>query len=233
MAEVIIAPVPLWGTRSDRREALIAGLVSALITALYVGIAASFETPTTWLEILSVWASLASVWLARTENIWTVPYGLGAVVVLGWFLLDVGIVAQGWLQFIYYVPVQMACWWAWSRGGYQGGELEVSRMSASGWLLALSLSIALWLGLAGLFDVVYEEPSYVLWDSSIVAASITAQFLMTRKKTESWWWWTIPVNVSSIGLFARTELWAFMVLYMFFLANSTWGWKTWREVEER
>jgi nicotinamide riboside transporter PnuC len=84
-----------------------------------------------------------------------------------------------------------------------------------------------WAFLWVLFNAVYEEPAYLLWDTSIVAASVTAQSLMTIKKKESWWWWSIPVNVSSIALFVRTELWAFVFLYLIFMANSAWGWHQW------
>jgi nicotinamide riboside transporter PnuC len=54
---------------------------------------------------------------------------------------------------------------------------------------------------------------------------------MTLKKRESWWFWTIPVNISAIALFSRTETWAFVFLYVVFLANSVWGWIQWQRAE--
>jgi nicotinamide mononucleotide transporter len=194
-------------------------------------VAGYFDTPTVWVEGLALWASLACVWLARTENIWTMPYGIVSVLLLGWYFLDIGLVGQGWLQYVYYVPIQFAGWWAWARGGPGRTELRVSRLTAAGWGLLLVLAIPAWLALAWLFGELYDDPSYLLWDTSIVAASVVAQTLMTLKKRESWWFWTIPVNISAIALFSRTETWAFVFLYVVFLANSVWGWIQWQRAE--
>lgn len=227
MTEALRAPLPIFGHRSDRQTAFTGGLVAAAMVMAYVIVARALDTPPTNLEVLSVWASLACVWLARTENIWTMPYGLVAVVLLGWFFLDVQLVAQGWLQFIFYVPVQVFGWWTWARGGPQRSELAVSGLSIRHWMATFVLAGALWAGLWLLFAALYDQPAYLPWDTSIVASSVTAQSLMTFKKKESWWWWTLPVNVSSIGLFVRSELWAFVFLYVVFLVNSIWGWHRW------
>lgn len=215
--------VPLLGTPSDWREAALGGCLAAFVTGAYTAVAAGFGTSTTTIEIISLWASLACVWLARTENIWTMPYGILAVVLLGWFLLDIGLVGQGWLQYVYYVPVQLAGWWAWARGGTGRTELPITKLSGIGWSATLALAIAGWFGLWWLFGSIYDESVYLGWDTSIVASSVTAQTLMTLKKRESWWFWTIPVNVSSIGLFVVTDTWAFVFLYVIFLGNSLWG----------
>jgi len=224
-------PLPLLGTLEDQREAVVGGLLAVFLTAGYVLAANFFDTGTNRVEILALWASLACVWLARTENIWTMPYGIVSVLLLGWYLISIDLVGQGWLQYVYYVPVQFAGWWAWARGGPSRTELRVSRVSPLGWMLLILLGIPSWIGIAVIFRVLYEDPSYLIWDTSIVASSVIAQTLMTFKKRESWWFWTIPVNVSAIGLFVRTETWAFVFLYGVFLINSIWGWWKWNEEE--
>jgi nicotinamide mononucleotide transporter len=224
---------PLLGDRADRAEAFVGGVVACVAVVLYVVVARSFDTPTTWIEGFSLWSSLACVWLARTENIWTMPYGLIAVVLLGWFLLDIDLVGQGWLQFVFYVPVQVVGWWAWSRGGTGRTELPVTRLNGGQWALVVTLAILGWASCFFIFDWLYEESAYLLWDSSIVASSVTAQTLMSWKKRESWMWWTIPVNISSLGLFVRTESWAFVFLYVIFLVNSVLGWRDWARSESK
>ncbi len=225
------ATLPWFGTRRDQLEALATGVGALLVTATYVLVARGFDTLTTAVEAVSLWASLACVWLARVENIWCMPYGLASVVLLGWYLLDIELVGQGWLQYVFYVPVQMVGWWAWSRGGTGRTELPVTRLVARSWLGVLAAFMALWAVVWVVFDQLYDSPAYLGWDSSITAASVTAQSLMTWKKRESWLFWTAPVNVSAIGLFAVTEAWAFVFLYSVFLVNSVWGVRTWHRLE--
>jgi nicotinamide mononucleotide transporter PnuC len=81
------------------------------------------------------------------------------------------------------------------------------------------------------FSQIYENPQYLLWDASIVAASIVAQTLMTFKKVESWIFWSLPVNTSAIVLYLRTDVPAFSFLYAVFLLNAVWGWQQWKKSE--
>jgi nicotinamide mononucleotide transporter len=229
---VVESPLPFTGTRADRLAALRGGLLALALTIAYATTAwLVFDTPTTWIEAGALWAAIASVWLARLENIWCMPFGIVAVVLLGWGLFDVGLVAQAWLQYIYFVPIQVAGWWAWSRGGEGRTELSITRLDLRGWLDVVFGTLGLWIACEVLFDILYADAIWLVWDSSIFAASITAQTLMTFKKRESWWFWTLPVNLSNVGLFIVTGQWAFMVLYLLFLANSVWAWRDWDRAE--
>jgi nicotinamide mononucleotide transporter PnuC len=87
--------------------------------------------------------------------------------------------------------------------------------------------VILWSATLGVFSAIYDAPRHLVWDTSIVASSVVAQTLMTAKKVASWFWWTVPVNVSSIGLYVVTESWAFVFLYAVFLANSLAAWREW------
>lgn len=125
------ATLPWFGTRRDQLEALATGVGALLVTATYVLVARSFDTPTTAVEAVSLWASLACVWLARVENIWCMPYGLASVLLLGW--------------------------WAWSRGGTGRTELPVTRLVARSWLGVLAEFVALWAAVWVVFDQLYIE----------------------------------------------------------------------------
>ena len=202
---------------------------SALVTLLYVFVAKSLETTTTQLEFWSLIFSFACVWLSRTENVHSMSTGIVSVVLRGIFLLRIGLVGQGWLQFVYYVPIQVYGWWAWCRGGVGRTELTVTRLSPKQWAGIVVLYIATWAGFYGLFNFLYEDPQFLTWDTSIVSASIIAQVLMTRKKVECWYLWTIPVNVSAVLLYWRASVPAFSFLYLIFLINASFGWRQWRK----
>lgn len=223
-----LSKLPLLGTRRDQTEAIVAGLLALVVTLVYVLVARTLDTPTTKLEFFALIANLACVWLARTENIWTMPYGIAAVILLGWFFFSVDLVGQAWLQYVYYVPVQLIGWWAWAKGGTGRTELPISSLRLRGWALALLAGGVLWMSCWALFVSIYESPAYVLWDTSIVAASVVAQTLMTWKRREHWIFWIVPVNISAMLLYLRTDAWAFLFLYGVFLANAVWGWFNWR-----
>ena len=48
---------------------------------------------------------------------------------MGIFLIRIEVVAQGWLQFVYYVPIQLYGWWVWCQGGESKTELLVSKLN--------------------------------------------------------------------------------------------------------
>ena len=224
--------LPFWGTRSNQIETAAVLGASFFLTLLYSFIANRLETPTSKLEFWSLVFSFACVWLSRTENVLSMTTGIVSVVLMGIFLLKVDLVGQGWLQFVFYVPIQLFGWWSWCRGGEGRTELKIGRLVLSGWALSISVYVLTWVFFALLFDTLYESPQYLIWDTSIVAASVVAQILMTRKKVECWFFWTFPVNVSALLLYWRADVPAFSFLYLVFLLNAYFGWRQWASSSE-
>jgi nicotinamide mononucleotide transporter len=73
----------------------------------------------------------------------------------------------------------------------------------------------------------WETALYTYWDASIVAASVVAMVLLSKKKVESWWLWIGPVNVSAIGLYLATGAFMFAALYVLFLVMAFVGLAKW------
>jgi nicotinamide mononucleotide transporter len=73
----------------------------------------------------------------------------------------------------------------------------------------------------------WETALYTYWDASIVAASVVAMVLLSKKNVESWWLWIGPVNVSAIGLYLATGASMFAALYMLFLVIAFVGLARW------
>ena len=221
-----------WGTSSNQLETAAILGASFFLTLLYSFIANRLETPTSKLEFWSLVFSFACVWLSRTENVLSMATGVVSVVLMGIFLLQADLVGQGWLQFVFYVPIQLFGWWSWCRGGEGRTELKIGRLVLSGWVLSISFFFLTWVFFALLFDTLYELPQYLIWDTSIVASSVVAQILMTRKKVECWFFWTFPVNVSALLLYWRADVPAFSFLYLVFLLNAYFGWRQWASSSE-
>lgn len=224
----------MWGTSSDRRAAAFAGILALVMVTAYTVIARSFAPAIapTRLEIAGTWSSLACVWLTRRQNVLSIPYGVVSVVAMGIYFFDVELVGKGWLHLGYYVPVQIIGWWVWIRAGDGRTDLPVGWLSWPARVLLVILVLAGTFVLAEVFERVHGPGPYLLWDASIVAASVVAQPLLITKRIESWWLWLIPIDVSAIVLYLRTDAEMFAALYAAYVVIASLGlhewWRAWR-----
>lgn len=220
---------PAWGTSADQVGAVRAGGLAAIAVAAYTAAAHRYapQFAPTGLELFGTWSSLACVWLTRRQNIWSMPYGIVSVVLMGLFFFDIELVGQGWLHLGFYIPVQFVGWWLWIRGGAGRTDLPVSWMSwrARG-LTVLGIALGT-VVLAWLFGELHGPTPYPLWDAEIVAASVAAQLLLITKRVESWFVWLLPIDVAAIGLYLRTDATMFAALYALYLVIATAGLVDW------
>ena len=64
-------------------------------------------------------------------------------------------------------------------------------------------------------------------DSVVLAGTLLAQFLLDNKKLENWIVWAV-VNVFAIYTYATSGLPLVAFQYVFFLANTAYGYVSWR-----
>lgn len=228
-ARGVVARTPVWGTVSDRSGAVRAALLAA--TTVWVYAAAmqrwSPELAPTRLEIFGTATSLACVWLTRRQNVLSIPYGIVSVLAMGAFFFEIGLVGQGWLHLGYYVPIQFVGWWVWIRAGAGRTDLPVGWLSSRARVAVAVGVVAGTLLLAVVFERLHGPGAYLVWDSSIVAASVAAQSLLIVKRIESWWLWLIPVDVSAILLYLRSDAEMFAALYALYLVLASMGLRDW------
>lgn len=216
--------------RLPQAAAVTVGSVAVCVAYAAAANAWSPDYAPTTLEFWGTATSLACVWLVRKQNMMTWPIGIVSVVLMGLFFLQIDLVGQAALQLAYYFPIQWWGWWMWAKGGEGRTELKVSWMTARERVVWLPvLAAGTWL--AGRAFQAYPDAVYAYWDASIVAASVLAQFLLSRKKVESWVLWMLPVNVSAIALYAATGAHMFAALYVVFLANAAYGMWEWARDE--
>lgn len=224
-----------FGAPQDRTGAARAQLGAVAAVATYVLVARRWfpDVAPTGLEVFGTTTSLSCVWLTRRQNVLSMPLGLLSVLAMGAFFFDIGLVGQGWLHLGFYVPVSFAGWWMWLRAGEKGGELGVRRMgwaSRGAWLAALAV---LWVALVALFGALHGETPRLWWDTSIVAASVGAQLLLTGKRLESYALWLVPVNVSAVALYVASGAYLFAALYLLYIATATSGLVEWYKAARR
>jgi len=232
--DALVAAAPLLGRPHERRQAARAGVGALLVCLAYAAAMRAFAPELTPgpVEFAGTWTSLWCVWITRRQNVLSLPIGIVSVVLMGAFFWQIGLVGQSLLHYVYYLPVQVLGWWAWTHGGRGATELAVTRLSARVRLGVVPVVVLATVVVGRVLESGFGQAVFTYWDASVVAASVVAQLLLTAKKVESWWLWIGPVNVSAIGLYLLTGAYMFMALYVVFLANAYVGLVQWRAARE-
>ncbi len=228
-------PAPWFGRPWEHRHAAVAAVGSLAACWMY-WLGTKFWAPDVVpgvVEFGGTATSLWSVWITQRRNVLALPAGIISVVLMGWFFRDIGLVGQTWLHWGYYLPVQFWAWSQWTRGGDDQSELTVTRLTARARAGVLGVGLTATVLLSWVLDAGWEDALYTYWDASIVAASVVAMILLSRKKVESWWLWILPVNVSAIGLYLSTEAYMFAALYVLFLVMAFVGLAKWMRAETK
>jgi len=224
-----IEAAPWFGRPWERRHAAVAGVGSFAACGVYWLATTRFAPDAVpgWVEFTGTATSLWSVWITQRRNVLALPVGIVSVLLMGWFFRDIDLIGQMLLQWGYYVPVQFWAWAQWTRGGEGHTELTVTWLTNRERLGVLATGVALTVALGWVLDAGWGEALHTYWDASIVAASVLAMALMSRKKVESWWLWILPVNVSAILLYTSTGAYMFATLYCLFLVMAFVGLARW------
>jgi nicotinamide mononucleotide transporter len=136
-----------------------------------------------------------------------------------------GLYSDTGLQVVFFT-LSLYGWWHWWRGGPQHEPLVVTRTPARLAVVLALIVLGTWVLLA---TVTSRIPGAALpWlDAILVAISLVAQWMMTRKLLENWLLW-IGVDVVYVGLFINRDLPLTAVLYAVFLGLAVLGYVQWR-----
>jgi nicotinamide mononucleotide transporter len=183
------------------------------------------------LEVVAALFGAASVYLSARQRLASWPTAIVNVLLSAVVYYRARLYSDAGLQGVYFV-LSVYGWWEWKYGGANRTELPVSRTprSQAPLLVALAAAGAVALGLATTryTDVLRHNPAWVPWtDGTLAAASLVAQWMMTRKLLENWLVW-IAVDVVYVPLLAYKGLYAFAALYAVFLALAVKGYVDWR-----
>jgi nicotinamide mononucleotide transporter len=168
---------------------------------------------------------VANVWLVTRENIWSWPLGVLNALFYMVVFARTGLYSDTGLQVVYF-GLSLYGWWHWARGGPRHEPLVVTRTPRRLALMLAGIAVVTWVALA---LITSRIPGAALpWlDSALVATSLVAMWMMTRKLLENWLLW-ISVDVLYIGLFFNRGLPLTAVLYTIFLGLATLGFFKWR-----
>jgi nicotinamide mononucleotide transporter len=187
------------------------------------------------LEWASALAGLVSVvWLIRERRSgWLIQNAssLGYVFVFIHSQLY-GLAALQWV----FIGLATWAWWHWHATASQktnqktnqtNSKPPIAQASFQEMVLLCLISAAL-TALMGYFWLNHTDSKTPYLEAAISAGSLVAQWLMSRQKVQTWIWWFV-VNVGTVGICWRDQLWATAILYALFAALAIWGWLSWRK----
>lgn len=180
---------------------------------------------TTLPEGIAVLTGIASVYFSRSANIRVYPFGVVSTAIYVYISFAGGLYAEAGLN-IYYVIMNLAGWYMWTRRTDTGEKvLQITRSDKKDWQQTLLFFTGMWVAL---FFVLkhFTNSTVPLEDGLASASAYTAMLLMNKKKIENWLWWTVT-NLVSIPLYFIKGYVFTSVQFMVFLVLAISGWVIW------
>jgi nicotinamide mononucleotide transporter len=176
------------------------------------------------LEWLAAVLVLINVALVALRSVWNYPFALVAVSVYAVVFFEAKLYSDMLLQGFFFA-LNLYGWAAWinareDSGVPVGWMTERARM---GWGTATLVAWVVWSFLMHR----YTDAVAPWIDGGIAMLSITAQWLLARRRVESWWLW-ILVDLIAVPLFAWRGLYATSIVYVVLLGLSIDGLIQWR-----
>ncbi|PKL48833.1 MAG: aminotransferase [Candidatus Riflebacteria bacterium HGW-Riflebacteria-2] len=177
------------------------------------------------IEVVAVIAGFLCVYFTIKENIWCWPTGLLQVTLYIFVFYQAKLYSDVILHVIY-VGMNIYGWHFWLHGGLKRKEARITQLSRS-WLSACFAGSVAGTLLLGWFMSTRTDAALPYADAFTTVFSLTAQWLLSRKKLENWHFW-IAVDVVAIGVYFAKDLYLTGVLYIAFLIMATTGLWRWR-----
>jgi len=182
------------------------------------------------LEVLAFIVSVLGVWLTTARSLWNYPFSLLSVALYGVIFYQVKLYADMGLQGIF-AGTLLYGFWQWSRRRSARGEVLVTRVSLSEFLVSVAAGL-LAAGALGFLLHANTDASLPWVDSLLLAGSLVASVWAARRNLENWWMW-IVVDVLYVGVYLVKHLYLTAVLYAAFVVLAVLGLRRWRAAWDR
>jgi len=186
---------------------------------------------TGWMEMIAVFAGIASVWYSRVENILVYPVGLINTIFYIYLSIKGHLIGEASVN-LYYTIMSIYGWILWNRkDAARNPVIAVKFSSGQQWLQQLGFFSAFYIVI--FLSLRYLQQSFapcaIRWaDAFASAMAYTGMWLMAKKKVESWWWW-ILTDISSIPLYFVKHYVFTSVYYLVLLVMAVFGLIEWMQ----
>jgi nicotinamide mononucleotide transporter len=178
------------------------------------------------IELFAAICGFICVYLTIKENIWCWPVGLVQVALYIFIFYDAKLYSDVLLHIVY-VFMQFYGWYYWLHGGKEQKEAQITELSKS-WFAFYIVGSGLAVILLGYGMASATDASFPYADAFTTVFSLSAQWLLSRKKLESWHFW-IAVDCVAIFIYFQKSLYSTAILYGLFLGMAIAGLLRWRK----
>lgn len=216
----LAVPVRPPATRNIIESIIIAVVLTAL--SYYVGFEANWITTINWLEVFAVFTSYSCTYLCVVERRINYPIGATSTIAYAILFFQQNLNASALLNA--YLTFQLI--YGWFRWRSDAVARPVSFVGLKWWPAYAAATAGFYLGAVWIAGALGS--GFVWTDAAILIGSILAQFLLDNKKLENWAVWFV-VDVFAIYEYASAGLSLAAFQYVFFLANTIYGYYCWNK----
>jgi nicotinamide mononucleotide transporter len=209
------------GPKNDILVSLVVALVATGLSYL-IGMGFNWIDSVNLLEAAAVFTSYSCTYLCVKERRINYPIGALSTALYCILFVQASLFSSAVLN-AYLTLLLVYGWYRWRSDDNTRPVTRVQLKMVPIYLLATGAFFAGGLALSTHFG------GAVVWtDAAILALTILAQFLLDNKKLENWAVWAL-VNVFAIYTYFTGGLFIVGVQYIFFLANTLYGWYVWNQ----
>ena len=183
------------------------------------------------LELLAVISGVASVWLAKKENVLLYPVGILSVVIWIFLCFNSDLYGQSLVNFFFFL-MNIFGWYNWLRKtGDNSNMINIKSNSLKENVLSVVdifiLSPILYFCLEP-----FQDPNtnllFVYLEMIITAINFVAMWLIAWKRIENWMLW-IVADILCIPLFIYNEYFLSVIQFIFFIVIAFMGHYQWKK----
>ena len=180
-----------------------------------------------WIEILGALAGFVYIFFEIKVSKWMWPIGLLTSVFYVVVFFDSKFYADMSLQF-YYIVISIIGWYWWLKGGNNGVELSINKLTNQLLIKILIVSIFVFLAISYIL-VNYTDSPLPYWDALTTSLSIVATWMLARKIIEQWLFW-IVIDLVSMVLYLYKGLYPTSVLFLIYSILAVYGYVKWKKL---
>lgn len=180
------------------------------------------------LEFLVFVFGIASVVLAKKENIWVYPTGLIATIITTYLLYQAKYFGDMTMN-AYYSVMSLYGWYNWTTKANEPA-VKITRTNTREKLIGILLfvlTMVITYMVYKFFDYKLEIPNYI--DIFTSGLFFTAMWYMALKKIENWTLWIIG-DCIVVPLFAYRGLGMLSLQYLIFTILAVYGYLEWKRI---